>query len=130
MWYLHAVRGARPLLGPNVPIRIARNVAPRCGHGPIQHRLLSEQPPAGQITDLWPYAPAAPRRGMEGTACACRTRMGGSHEVLTSHRGQGTGARRSSRLALSPYLLEDVAITAAELQRVRAADTVVVGSRV
>jgi hypothetical protein len=48
----------------------------------------------------------------------------------TSHRGQGTGARRSSRLALSPYLLEDVAITAAELQRVRAADTVVVGSRV
>jgi hypothetical protein len=36
-----------------------------------------------------------------------------------SHHQQNPGGRRSSRLALNPYFIEDTALTAGELDRVR-----------
>ena len=35
---------------------------------------------------------------------------------------QGAGGRRSSRVALNPYFIEDVAMTSGELARARAGD--------
>jgi len=42
-----------------------------------------------------------------------------------SDRRQTTGSGRSGRLALNPYCMEDIAMTAGELYRARTATTVV-----
>lgn len=50
-------------------------------------------------------------------------------KYANSQPGRGPGNRRSSRVALSPYMIEDLAITASELQRMLSADRQVVASR-
>jgi hypothetical protein len=62
----------------------------------------------------------------EGRHARAARRWEGAMTYDDDHRGERTRTRRSSRSALNPYVIEDVAMTAAELQRVRA-DVVSVG---
>ncbi len=40
-------------------------------------------------------------------------------KCFNGHRGEGTEANRSSRVALNPYFIEDIGLTARELGQAR-----------
>jgi hypothetical protein len=59
----------------------------------------------------------------------CRTQKEEAMKYSTSHRNQGSGRSRSSTSALSPYLIEDIALTPSDLERMGGSDVTIVALR-
>jgi len=100
-------------------------VGSACPHRRCSVQLRRPQP---DPRDLWPYAVAPERHPIDVTA-ACAVRQEEGTMSGNKNRHQGAQGGRSTRVALGPSFIEDVALTPSELARARATDISVVALR-
>jgi hypothetical protein len=79
--------------------------------------------------DLWPYAVVPDRHPIEGTAVCAERKREDTMKHANNVRHQVTPGRRSSRTAVNPYFIEDIAMTPSELARARTTDVSIVVPR-
>ncbi len=96
--------------------------------GPHRRCSVQLRRPQPDPRDLWPYAVASDRHPIDVTA-ACAVRQEEGTMSANKNRQQGVQGGHSTRVALSPYFIEDVALTPSELARARVTDTSIVALR-